>query len=355
MSKDGKSIPGKFKCMCQPMDMGREILEAVPTFEQINKFGNSSTPPLPHSEFLGFKISDKVYILKYLDTMSTTQLENLEKIPKFFESGAPDAPGDWSVNMTPSSFIKFCMSGMLELKASAFTYIKMIPDLWKYSDLLDRMELSAKNLLIKVKGGFIQWLNYDKDGDRSFVSELLAVIKRGNPKDENNNISIKAGTILDKEKGILDIVINVTDNNKVTKHTLYLGADKVTVTTEFPDNALKYSREITPTKVLDMAIIKDKHSVGTSFEASGFKNEIKIDSNTAVISVTADKTEIKSAKSLSVNSDKDVTVKAPAVTITGGTLTTNGTAQPTGNGAFNAIPVCPFTGAPHIGNKISGT
>lgn len=43
------------------------------------------------------------------------------------------------------------------------------------------------------------------------------------------------------------------------------------------------------------------------------------------------------------------------VTITGGSLTTNGNVSPTGSGAFCGIKICPFTGAPHVGNKVQGT
>ena len=41
-------------------------------------------------------------------------------------------------------------------------------------------------------------------------------------------------------------------------------------------------------------------------------------------------------------------------TIKGGTLQANGTAAPTGSGPFCGIPVCPFTGAPHVGNIVQG-
>ena len=50
-----------------------------------------------------------------------------------------------------------------------------------------------------------------------------------------------------------------------------------------------------------------------------------------------------------------VTVDSPAVTITGGTLSTNGAAAPTGDGPYCALPTCLFTGAPHVGNNVAGT
>lgn len=49
------------------------------------------------------------------------------------------------------------------------------------------------------------------------------------------------------------------------------------------------------------------------------------------------------------------TLDSPNVTIKGGILNVNGSVGPTGTGPFCAVPVCPLTGAPHIGNKVIGT
>lgn len=51
----------------------------------------------------------------------------------------------------------------------------------------------------------------------------------------------------------------------------------------------------------------------------------------------------------------DVTVSGSNVKVTGGNLTVSGSAAPTGSGPFCGIPNCLFTGAPHVGNKVSGT
>lgn len=51
---------------------------------------------------------------------------------------------------------------------------------------------------------------------------------------------------------------------------------------------------------------------------------------------------------------KGVTTIDGNTTIKGGTLQANGTAAPTGSGPFCGIPVCPFTGAPHVGNIVQG-
>lgn len=51
----------------------------------------------------------------------------------------------------------------------------------------------------------------------------------------------------------------------------------------------------------------------------------------------------------------DVKIDGGTVTITGGTLKTKGTSATDLNGPFNAIKVCPFSGAPHCGSSVSGT
>lgn len=51
----------------------------------------------------------------------------------------------------------------------------------------------------------------------------------------------------------------------------------------------------------------------------------------------------------------NTTIKGGNVKITGGSLETQGTSSTDLNGPFNAIKVCPFSGAPHCGSKVSGT
>lgn len=52
---------------------------------------------------------------------------------------------------------------------------------------------------------------------------------------------------------------------------------------------------------------------------------------------------------------KDVNVDGKNVTITGGNLKVNGQSNTDGQGPFNAIKVCPFSGAIHCGSSVSGT
>lgn len=65
--------------------------------------------------------------------------------------------------------------------------------------------------------------------------------------------------------------------------------------------------------------------------------------------------EVKVSGTTNIESGGDATVKAPTVTITGGTLKTQGTSNTDMSGPYNCIPTCPFSGAPHSGSTVSGT
>lgn len=71
------------------------------------------------------------------------------------------------------------------------------------------------------------------------------------------------------------------------------------------------------------------------------------------IAVTGDATI--TSPNITIDGTSSIKVDSPDVTITGGMLTTRGSVAPQGTGPFCAIPICPLTGAPHIGNKVMGT
>lgn len=83
-------------------------------------------------------------------------------------------------------------------------------------------------------------------------------------------------------------------------------------------------------------------------------SEIAIEGNSN-ITITGDST-IKVDGSTSLECP-DVTIKSSTKIALegGGSLETSaGSCAPTGSGGFCGIPTCPFSGAPHVGNKISG-
>ena len=74
------------------------------------------------------------------------------------------------------------------------------------------------------------------------------------------------------------------------------------------------------------------------------------------ISITAhDNSNIEVSGNSEILVNGSATLDCPNVTIKGGVLNVDGSVGPTGSGPFCAIPVCPLTGAPHIGNKVVGT
>lgn len=81
--------------------------------------------------------------------------------------------------------------------------------------------------------------------------------------------------------------------------------------------------------------------------------EIKCSSNVKI--EATGKCDITANSSCTIKASASCKVDSPNVTITGGMLTVNGTAAPTGSGGFCALPACIFSGTPHIGNKIMGT
>lgn len=64
--------------------------------------------------------------------------------------------------------------------------------------------------------------------------------------------------------------------------------------------------------------------------------------------------EIYNSSGLSaVINGSTVDIKGGNITISGGSLTCDGTVIPTGSGGFSCITACPFTGAVHVGNKVT--
>jgi len=94
-----------------------------------------------------------------------------------------------------------------------------------------------------------------------------------------------------------------------------------------------------------------------------FDDHIEITSKDTSIMINSDGScTIKPKESLTVetkeyklNSSSSAELKSATVTITGGELTVNGMVTPTGSGPFCGITVCPFTGLPHVGSKVTGT
>ncbi len=96
----------------------------------------------------------------------------------------------------------------------------------------------------------------------------------------------------------------------------------------------------------------DKVTIETSGNVTFKVGGSTIEEKDGTINIKTDTANIKT--STANVEGNDVTVKGSNVKITGGNLTVNGTTKP-GQGPFNTIPTCPFSGVPHAGNTVSGT
>lgn len=71
--------------------------------------------------------------------------------------------------------------------------------------------------------------------------------------------------------------------------------------------------------------------------------------------ISAEENLTAAGKAVSVEGKSSLTFKSPKTELTGGQVTCKGTATPSGNGPFCAIPACLFTGAPQCGTDVMGT
>lgn len=92
------------------------------------------------------------------------------------------------------------------------------------------------------------------------------------------------------------------------------------------------------------------------------EDEFSLESAKKLAAKTDDAMELEAKNKMSLKGSEvaiegqtKAEIKAAMVSVTGGNMQVNGTAAPSGSGPFCAIPVCPFSGAPHVGNMVSGT
>ena len=146
-----------------------------------------------------------------------------------------------------------------------------------------------------------------------------------------------------------------TKNKASTKYTATTITDQITS----PDDEVGYNEEKTVEhKVIsvgDTKITVDGENV--TIETSGtvsFKiGGTTITEEDGTVSIKTNNAKVES-KNCEIKGS-DIKVDGASVTITGGTLKTKGVAATDLNGPFNAIKVCPFSGAPHCGSSVSGT
>ena len=82
--------------------------------------------------------------------------------------------------------------------------------------------------------------------------------------------------------------------------------------------------------------------------------KVKLETPEEISVATEKDLKTESKANIEVSASQKMTLKAQQMELTGGTLKCKGTATPSGQGPFCAIPVCPFTGAPQCGTDVSG-
>ena len=141
-----------------------------------------------------------------------------------------------------------------------------------------------------------------------------------------------------------DISLNVGD-------TVYVDASNYSepiVLGKVRDNNYKTNSTLEGHQIFE-TITKSGWSV---LSANG--NQVVLENNQGVkLELSGSSMKIKSSQ-FDVEGN-NITIKGGNVKITGGNLEIKGTATTDMNGPFCAIKMCPFTGAPHIGSKVSGT
>ena len=150
-----------------------------------------------------------------------------------------------------------------------------------------------------------------------------------------------------------------TGNKSSVRHTATAINTAVTVNDE--GLLQEVTAEHKTIKVGDTKIVIDGQNV--TIETSGqvqFKvGDTTITEKDGKVAVKTDEVNVEcsTCKVKADTTDVDggtVTVKGD-VTIKGGSLKTQGTSSTDLNGPYNAIKVCPFSGAPHCGSSVSGT
>lgn len=149
--------------------------------------------------------------------------------------------------------------------------------------------------------------------------------------------------------------LELTKNKANTKYTSTSITDQISS----PDDEEGFKQEKTVEhKIItvgDTKIIIDGENViiETSGKVSFTIGGTSITEEDGSVNIKTDKAKIETSSCEIKGSD--VKVDGASVTITGGTLKTKGVSATDLNGPFNAIKVCPFSGAPHCGSSVSGT
>jgi hypothetical protein len=147
---------------------------------------------------------------------------------------------------------------------------------------------------------------------------------------------------------------------KLTDSEVGVYKDKIKLQSKDANMLITNENDITITSdKANIKVDKDNNITLTSDAANiviDKDNNITLTSNEANITIDEDdniKLESGDAN-IEITSDGEINIKGD-VTISDGSLETKGTVKPTEKGPYCAVPICPFTGLSHIGDKVEDT
>jgi hypothetical protein len=232
-------------------------------------------------------------------------------------------------------------------------------------DKTDIEDLEERNL---VRNNDKRYFTVRDDGKGNILVYLEG--KKGE-KTGTGNVSIKVQGA-DEKSGNVKLEVS----GKVAINQIVKDGETEKITTQILMDNTKDAEKIQIKDQFKNTIVVDKKGVALT---DSNKNTIVTSKDGIAITdfsenhiiTTAEEINIKTAKNFTQKTEKKYTInvggdanisvegktvlKSPDVTITGGKLTVNGTAAPTGSGGFCGIPACIFSSAPHVGNVIQST
>lgn len=204
------------------------------------------------------------------------------------------------------------------------------------------------------KGVLLSAIQENEDGVWIVPMIFSDVMIVQNPTDGHEYVIMYSHAKKIQWKAHEDIEIGVTEVEDFVETDDGLDKDY----NELEPTGNKTSTHYNSTSIIDKVTSKDDEQ-GFTEEKTATQKTITVGDTKIVIdgqNVTIETSGKVSIKSNDVKIESsNVGIESSNVEITGGTLKTKGQSSTDLQGPFNAIKVCPFSGAPHCGSTVSGT
>ena len=204
------------------------------------------------------------------------------------------------------------------------------------------------------KGVLLSAIQENEDGVWIVPMMFSDVMIVQNPTDGHEYVIMYSHAKKIQWKAHEDIEIGVTEVEDFVETDDGLDKDY----NELEPTGNKTSTHYNSTSIIDKVTSKDDEQ-GFTEEKTATQKTITVGDTKIVIdgqNITIETSGKVSIKSNDVKIESsNVGIESSNVEITGGTLKTKGQSSTDLQGPFNAIKVCPFSGAPHCGSTVSGT